>query len=217
MEPPRRMGLWAYSRKCQFDRLYLCGKVGHFTHSPQINALLNLQIDRYPANNCAAVFGTNGNVINPQDVIGDYLAHSKVRDLVSFYASSTLFAQTQSKPFIMFETNTASCGGFPGISNAFSASLWALDYGLQMAYTNFSEALLHVGGQSVVYNVRILSRLFAPVHSDQSPFHLAIHRPADQRLVLPPVDRRSNLLLRSRHGRNHRFLRVRTRCRPLRQ
>lgn len=116
------------------------------------NSIAYISVERYPANNCAAVFGTNGNVINPQDVIGDYLAHSKVRDLVSFYASSTLFAQTQSKPFIMFETNTASCGGFPGISNAFSASLWALDYGLQMAYTNFSEALLHVGGQSVVYN-----------------------------------------------------------------
>lgn len=52
----------------------------------------------------------------------------------------------------MFETNTASCGGFKGISNAFGAALWAADYGFQMAYTNFSEALLHVGGQNVYYN-----------------------------------------------------------------
>lgn len=53
----------------------------------------------------------------------------------------------------MFETNTASCGGFPGLSDSFGAALWALDYGLQMAYGNFSGALLHVGGSDAVYNV----------------------------------------------------------------
>ncbi|KAJ7133419.1 hypothetical protein C8R44DRAFT_870817 [Mycena epipterygia] len=31
-------------------------------------------------------------------------------------------------------------------------ALWALDYGLQMAYSNFSGAMLHVGGQNVFYN-----------------------------------------------------------------
>lgn len=55
----------------------------------------------------------------------------------------------------MFETNTASCGGFAGISNSFGAGLWALDYGLQAAYSNLSHALLHIGGQDVYYNVRI--------------------------------------------------------------
>lgn len=57
----------------------------------------------------------------------------------------------------MFETNTASCGGFLGISDSFRAALWALDYGLQMAYSNFSGSLLHVGGVSDVYNVRTFS------------------------------------------------------------
>jgi hypothetical protein len=52
----------------------------------------------------------------------------------------------------MFETNTASCGGFPGISDSFGSALWGLDYGLQMAYSNFSGAMLHVSGQSVYYN-----------------------------------------------------------------
>lgn len=52
----------------------------------------------------------------------------------------------------MFETNTASCGGFPGISDSFGAALWGVDYGLQMAAVNFSGALFHVGGQSVSYN-----------------------------------------------------------------
>jgi hypothetical protein len=64
-------------------------------------------------------------------------------------------AQAAGLPFIMFETNTASCGGFPGISDSFGAGLWALDYGLTMAYNNFSNALLHVGGSGVYYNVRL--------------------------------------------------------------
>lgn len=53
----------------------------------------------------------------------------------------------------MFETNTASCGGFKGLSDSFGAALWALDYGLTMAAVNFAEALLHVSGQGVYYNV----------------------------------------------------------------
>jgi hypothetical protein len=55
---------------------------------------------------------------------------------------------------MMFETNTASCGGFPGISNSYGAALWGLDYALQMAYYNFTGALFHVGGRDVFYNVR---------------------------------------------------------------
>jgi hypothetical protein len=53
----------------------------------------------------------------------------------------------------MFETNTASCGGFPGLSDSFGAAMWALDYSLQMGYSNFSGAMLHVSGEDVYYDV----------------------------------------------------------------
>ena len=53
----------------------------------------------------------------------------------------------------MMETNTASCGGFPGLSDSFGAALWGLDFSLQMAFVNFSGAMMHVGGQNVYYNV----------------------------------------------------------------
>lgn len=72
--------------------------------------------------------------------------------------NSTMIAQQWQKPFIMFETNSASCGGFAGISNAFGISLWGLDYGLQMAYSNFTHALMHFGGQNVYYNVSLSIR-----------------------------------------------------------
>jgi hypothetical protein len=56
------------------------------------------------------------------------------------------------KELIMFETNTASCGGFPGLSDSFGAALWAADYGLQMAFKNFTNGLWHFGGQNVAYS-----------------------------------------------------------------
>lgn len=82
-----------------------------------------------------------------------YLNHTAGQALVAPYLNSSAIALAAGKPFLMFETNTASCGGFAGISDSFGAALWALDYGLQMAYSNFSGAMLHVGGQNVFYNV----------------------------------------------------------------
>ena len=75
--------------------------------------------------------------------------------LVAPFINATVTAQAAGKPFLMMETNTASCGGFPGISDSFGAAMWGLDYGLQMACHNFSGALLHVSGQNVYYNVGI--------------------------------------------------------------
>lgn len=94
--------------------------------------------------------------MDPQSVFADYLTHQSGIGIVAPYLNSTAVAQAAGKPFLMFETNTASCGGFPGVSDSFGSALWALDYGLQMAYSNFSGALLHVGGSSDTYNVRTI-------------------------------------------------------------
>jgi len=82
-----------------------------------------------------------------------YLTHATGVRVTQQYLNVSRFAQEIGKPFMMFETNTASCGGFPGVSDAFAAALWGLDYGLMMAYSNFTGALFHVGGQGVYYNV----------------------------------------------------------------
>lgn len=89
-----------------------------------------------------------------------YLTHQAGLDLVNPFLTSTAFAQTKGKPFMMFETNTASCGGFPGVSDSFGAALWGLDYAMTMASGNFTGALFHIGGQNVFYNVR---RLIIPL------------------------------------------------------
>jgi hypothetical protein len=81
------------------------------------------------------------------------LDHTAGINIVKPFLNASAISLAAGKPFLMFETNTASCGGFPGISDSYGSALWALDYGLQMAYSNFSGALLHVGGQNVYYNV----------------------------------------------------------------
>ena len=108
----------------------------------------------YPDDNCAALYSGFGDPKDPQAEFARYLDHSMGVNTIAPYLNSTRIAQQAGKPFIMFETNSASCGGFPGISTSFGAALWALDYGLEMAASNFSHALLHVGGQNVYYNVR---------------------------------------------------------------
>lgn len=96
---------------------------------------------------------------DPIELLPQYLSHSQNVNRVAPYLNSTGLAQGWGKPFLMFETNTASCGGFPGISDAFVSALWAIDYGMQLAYGNFSGALFHAGGQNVTYNVRLVFSL----------------------------------------------------------
>ncbi|KIM41886.1 glycoside hydrolase family 79 protein [Hebeloma cylindrosporum] len=125
-----------------------------------------LAVERYPTDNCAVAFPGSGAQYNdPQTTFPTFLTHQSGLTIVSEYLNSTNFAQTKGKELLMFETNTASCGGFPGISDSFGAALWGVDYGLQMAAVNFSGALFHVGGQSVAYNP------FTPPPTNQSTYH----------------------------------------------
>ncbi|KAJ6590373.1 glycoside hydrolase family 79 protein [Mycena sp. CBHHK59/15] len=123
-----------------------------------------LAVEKYPNDNCGATFGV-GDVVDPQTVLPNYLTHDGHVNLLKPYLNSTLFAQTKNKPFIMFETNTASCGGFLGISDSFTAALWGVDYALQLAHSNFSGAMFHLGGQNVFYNP------FTAPPTNQSTFH----------------------------------------------
>jgi hypothetical protein len=68
-----------------------------------------------------------------------YLTHATAIRITQQYLNVSQFAQEIGKPFMMFETNSASCGGFPGISDAFAAALWGLDYGLMMATVTSPE------------------------------------------------------------------------------
>ncbi|KAJ6627351.1 glycoside hydrolase family 79 protein [Mycena sp. CBHHK59/15] len=129
------------------------------------NSLAALAMENYPNNNCAKFLHTNNTIVDPQRIFPSYLNHSSGKEIAKKYLNSTMLAQSYDLPFVMFETNTASCGGFAGVSDSFGSALWALDYGLQMAFSNFTTALLHVGGQSVYYNP------FTPPPTNQSTYH----------------------------------------------
>jgi hypothetical protein len=66
--------------------------------------------ESYPTDNCAAQFH-GANPKNPQDQLDLYLNHQAGQNMVKPYLNSTTIAQAHGKPFLMFETNTASCGG----------------------------------------------------------------------------------------------------------
>jgi hypothetical protein len=70
----------------------------------------------YPANNCARLFGgpNAANAVDPQQIFPSYLDHTAGKKIAANYLSSTALAQTFGLSLVMLETNTASCGGFPG-------------------------------------------------------------------------------------------------------
>ncbi|WRT64397.1 uncharacterized protein IL334_001329 [Kwoniella shivajii] len=113
-----------------------------------VNNLAAVSVQHYPTNNCKI----NGNVINAQDIFADFLNHTSAQAQVSPYLGNAATVQSAQRELVMLETNTASCGGFPGLSDSFGVALWMTDYALQMAWGNFTTALMHVGGQNVYYN-----------------------------------------------------------------
>ncbi|GLB44465.1 putative glycosyl hydrolase family 79 C-terminal beta domain [Lyophyllum shimeji] len=129
------------------------------------NNLAYLAVENYPTDNCAAQFNTGGTIHNPQDVFPTFLDHNAGKGIIEKFRNSTDFAQQKGKKLLMFETNTASCGGFPGVSDSFGAALWGIDYALQMAHSNFSGALMHIG--PTVY--KCTASLSTP--TNQSSFH----------------------------------------------
>ncbi len=85
-----------------------------------INSLSAISVQKYPANNCQV----NGRVLSGQDLFPNYLNHTAAQSLVSLYTGTSAQAMAAGKEIVMLETNTASCGGFPGLSDSFGAAMW---------------------------------------------------------------------------------------------
>lgn len=87
------------------------------THKPSHFIFISFS---YPANNC----GSNGVYTQAQDVFADYLNHTSATNLTLPYLEQTYTTKAAGKDIFMMEMNTASCGGFPGLSDSFGAALW---------------------------------------------------------------------------------------------
>lgn len=142
----------------------------------------------------------NGNILAPQDMLPLYLSHNNVINLVQPFLNDSAWAQANGKPYIMMETNTASCGGFPGVSDTLGAALWGVDYSLHMAYANFTAAMFHNGGQNTYYNVRtpiLISLALTNFRIISHPCSSSnLNSPLRPHLELPLSEERSGPLVR---------------------
>ena len=84
------------------------------------SSLAAVTVQHYPTNNCQI----NGDVIDPQDIFSDFLNHTNAQYLVGLYLQDSASTQAAGKELVMLEMNTASCGGFPGLSDSFGAAMW---------------------------------------------------------------------------------------------
>ncbi|EJD36492.1 glycoside hydrolase family 79 protein [Auricularia subglabra TFB-10046 SS5] len=131
--------------------------------SSQLSSMI---IEHYPIDNC--VKGQN----DPQTMMNQYTMHSHPQKFANDYKNAVGLALAANKPVILLETNTASCNGFLGLSDAFAAALWIADLGLQLAATSFSHIMVHLGGQAAYYNPFV-----SPPHNATKPFMWTVGPP----------------------------------------
>jgi hypothetical protein len=108
----------------------ICCQVPGFELSDLLNAgyldqsraanIAKVTVQHYPTNNCQI----NGNIINPQDIFSEFLNHTGATSLVDLYTTDSQIVQQAGKELVMLEMNTASCGGFAGLSDSFGAAMW---------------------------------------------------------------------------------------------
>lgn len=84
--------------------------------------LAAMTVQHYPTNNCKI----NGNIIDPQTIFPNFLNHTSAQDLTAPYVSNAQAAAAVGKELVMLEMNSASCGGFPGLSDSFGVAMWSV-------------------------------------------------------------------------------------------
>ena len=82
-----------------------------------------------------------------------YLNHTNTIDFAYYDADAITAAVNGGLPYYLVETNTASCIGLNGVSNAFTSALWGIDAALQMAFKNHTGVFFHTSGINTIYNV----------------------------------------------------------------
>lgn len=105
-----------------------CCEVPGFLLSDVVNAgfldqnmaqLGSISVQQYPTNNC----GLSG-TIDPQSIFSDFLNHTSAEYWTAGYGNISATAVANGKDMVMMEMNSASCGGFPGLSDSFGAAMW---------------------------------------------------------------------------------------------
>ncbi|KZV91536.1 hypothetical protein EXIGLDRAFT_719226 [Exidia glandulosa HHB12029] len=130
------------------------------------NQLSTMIIEHYPIDNC--IKGQH----DPQEMMNEYMMHTSPQKFAGDYRDAVGKAMVAGKQVVLLETNTASCNGFLGLSDGFSAALWIADLGLSLGAINFTNIMVHLGGQAAYYNPFV-----SPPHNATKPFMWTVGPP----------------------------------------
>ncbi|KAH7103155.1 hypothetical protein BKA62DRAFT_69386 [Auriculariales sp. MPI-PUGE-AT-0066] len=152
--------------------------------------LNSLIVMHYPTDNCPSLqadgswlYLTGQALIDKtQGLFNAFARHSlpdtapNYRMTASYFANRYLpmaeIAANAQKPLILLETNTASCNGYLGLSDAFLATLWNLDLAMQLASHGFTHMFMHLGGHQAYYNP-----FMSPPWNSSAPFMWTVAPP----------------------------------------
>lgn len=99
-------------------------------------------VHEYPRTVC------NGHQVTIEELLSPELM-TRYNDAARTWVAA---AQQRKLPIALAETNSASCGGMPGVSNAFASTLWGLDWLFSNAEDGFTSVNFHIsyrpGGSS---------------------------------------------------------------------
>jgi len=135
----RRYGVAGPAICCRWDN---ARDLGAIIDGVRASKLKVATVHNYPLTTCGGRSVTTQQLLAPE-----LMTHFK-------QASRALVAAARRRhlPIALAETNSASCGGMPGVSNSFASALWGLDWLYTAAQEGFSEVNFHTsyraGGSS---------------------------------------------------------------------
>lgn len=134
------------------------------------SSLNSIIIEHYPTDNCPV----DPNRPTAQQALDLAMTHQYAIDFTKGpnYADVIQKASAAGKPVILLETNTASCNGFLGYSDAFGAALYLADLAMLLASQDWTHMMIHIGGQAAYYNPFV-----SPPHNATAPFMWTVGPP----------------------------------------
>lgn len=95
----------------------------------------------YPQSHCGSSNATIAGLLSPGTYVTDRNKLTGIMDITGRLNSGI--------PAVINESNSASCSGQPGVSDAYASSLWSLDYLLQTAQSRIAQLRFHTNTAAI--------------------------------------------------------------------
>jgi len=117
----------------------------------------------YPTSHCNNNIVTIANLLNNTATEG---VANRIKQIVAGVEGNGV-------PYVLGETNSASCGGMSGVSDVFASTLWAVDYMFSVASVNVAGVNFHGGSQGAYTPIAYNS--FSSNVPDVRPLYYALY------------------------------------------